>query len=220
MTMQKVDPTKIQITDFRNIGLEQRFVKYQYSREDMDPVWQAIEQVKEDQDNAFDYRKHLVGHIRHEYRLADTVKKSINALMAPLIEQYSRFHALPQTLTLGQVWVNLQNKHEFNPPHTHDGLLSFVMWMKIPYTFAQEDEGNEAKKALSGRFGFIVPEKDECKTVYLDSDSKEENTVVLFPAKLMHMVHPYHSTDEQRITVSANYYDMHVSRYAKNPDPE
>ena len=59
---------------------------------DMDPVWQAIDQVREDTDNAFDYRKHLVGHIRQEYRLADTVKKSINALMAPLIEQYSRFH--------------------------------------------------------------------------------------------------------------------------------
>ena len=203
-----MDPEKIQITDFTKLGLNQRFVRYQYERDDMTPMWQEIIKVTADTENAQDYRKHLAGHIRQEYELADTVKPQVNRLMAPLIEQYARFHQLPKKLGLGTVWVNLQKKHEFNPPHTHDGILSFVMWMQIPYTFDEEDEGNEAKKPLSGRFSFIIPDGEECKTVYLDSDKNYENTCVLFPAKLMHFVNPFYSSDGLRITVSANYYDL------------
>jgi hypothetical protein len=205
-----VDPEKIQITDFTNQGLDKRFVKYQYTREDMEPVWQEINKVIEDADNAIDYRSHLAGHIREEYQLADAVKPHVNRLLAPLIEQYSRFVTLPKALGLGSVWVNLQRKNEFNPPHTHDGLLSFVMWMKIPYAFSVEDKDNQAKKPLSGRFGFIIPVGDECKTMYLDSDSNAENTIVLFPANLMHFVNPFQSSDELRITVSANYYETNA----------
>ena len=29
-------------------------------------------------------------------------------------------------------WSNRQFKHEFNPFHSHTGILSFVVWMKIP----------------------------------------------------------------------------------------
>ena len=202
-----MDLEKIQITDFTNQGLDKRFVKYQYNRYAMDPVWQEINKVIEDADNAMDYRSHLAGHIREEYQLADTVKPHVNRLLAPLVEQYSRFHQLPKRMGLGTVWVNLQKKHEFNPPHVHYGLLSFVMWMKIPYAFSEEDKDNQAKKPLSGRFGFIIPVGDECRTMYLDSDSNAENTIVLFPANLMHFVNPFQSSDELRITVSANYYE-------------
>lgn len=205
-----VDLEKIQITDFNTIGLDQRFVRYRYEHDEMEPVWHEINEVIRNTQGAVDYRKHLAGHIKEEYQLADTVKPHVNKLLAPLIQQYARFHQLPSTLTLGNVWVNLQRKHEFNPPHTHDGLLSFVMWMRIPYTFKEEDAGNEAKKALSGRFGFIVPDNDECRTFYLDSDHDHENTVVLFPAKLMHLVNPFYSSDELRITVSANYYETNA----------
>lgn len=203
-----MDLEKIEIVDFTKQGLDQRFVRYQYERDDMIPIWHEINKVTKDTENALDYRKHLAGHIRQEYQLADTVKPHVNRLMAPLISQYGRFHTLPKKLALGTVWVNLQQKHEFNPPHTHDGMMSFVMWMQIPYTFDEEDVGNEAKKPLSGRFSFIIPEGDECKTVYLMSDKNYENTCVLFPSKLMHFVNPFYSSDGLRITVSANYYDM------------
>ena len=202
-----MDPEKIQITDFNPIGLDQHVVKCQYERDDMESIWHEINEVVENSQDAIDYRKNLAGHIREEYQLAETVKPHVNRLLAPLVEQYARFHDLPKKIGLGNVWVNLQRKHEFNPPHTHDGLISFVIWMQIPYTFGQEDEGNEAKKPLSGRFGFILPDGDECKTFYLDSDSDHENTVVLFPAKMMHFVNPFHSSDDLRITVSANYYE-------------
>ena len=29
-------------------------------------------------------------------------------------------------------WVNRQKKNEFNPPHTHDDHLSFVLYTEIP----------------------------------------------------------------------------------------
>ena len=41
-------------------------------------------------------------------------------------------------LMLFNTWVNFQKKHEFNPIHTHDGVFSFVIWHKVPFT--QKDE--------------------------------------------------------------------------------
>lgn len=33
---------------------------------------------------------------------------------------------------ISALWVNYQKQHEFNPPHDHDGKLSFVAYLQIP----------------------------------------------------------------------------------------
>ena len=38
----------------------------------------------------------------------------------------------PPEFELKSIWVNYQKQHEFNPPHHHNGLFSFVVFMKIP----------------------------------------------------------------------------------------
>ena len=206
-----VDPEKIKIIDFSRQNSEQRYVHYQYDKEDMSPLWTEVNRVLDKPESFKDYRKHLAGNIESEYQLDDTVKPHINKLLAPLVAQYNRFVELPKELVLGNVWVNFQKKHEFNPPHLHDGTLSFVIWLQIPFTHKQENKmspGRMAKLPLSGKFGFlIVQDHKEIRTCYLDSDKKEENTILLFPADMMHFVNPFYTSDDLRITISANYYD-------------
>ncbi len=33
---------------------------------------------------------------------------------------------------LTALWCNFQRQHEFNPPHDHDGKLSFVIYLSVP----------------------------------------------------------------------------------------
>ena len=33
---------------------------------------------------------------------------------------------------MSSMWVNFQRQYEFNPPHDHDGCLSFVIYLSIP----------------------------------------------------------------------------------------
>ena len=35
-------------------------------------------------------------------------------------------------LRLESLWINFSQKHDFNPPHTHSGILSFVIFCKVP----------------------------------------------------------------------------------------
>jgi len=36
-------------------------------------------------------------------------------------------------IIMNDAWVSFQNKHEFNPAHRHPGLISFVIWIDIPF---------------------------------------------------------------------------------------
>ena len=109
-----------------------------------------------------------------------------------------------------QSWVNFQKKHEYNPFHRHSGHLSFVIWYKIPYTSAEETNsgpGQGKKQNKNGCFSFLydVRPGDIQEKSYI-GDTKREGTLLLFPAGLPHLVYPFFSTDEERISFSGNLF--------------
>ena len=114
----------------------------------------------------------------------------------------------PFPLYLDSLWVNLQQKHEFNPVHDHSGIFSFVIWLQIPYTRVDEHQspGYKSNSPCSGNFNFfytnalgdIVPYSMECNIT-------KENVIYFFPSKMKHSVYPFYSTDDYRITVSGNF---------------
>ena len=53
---------------------------------------------------------------------------------------------------LDKLWVNFQNKHEFNPLHDHSGALSFVIWMRIPTSHKKQAELPHIKDANVKQF--------------------------------------------------------------------
>ena len=111
-------------------------------------------------------------------------------------------------LGVSDVWVNFQSKHEFNPAHDHSGVLSFVLWINIPYTIKEENEkspGKKSKRPLSGHFGFYYTNILGQICFYdIPADTTMENCMLIFPSKLTHTVHPFYSSDEYRISVSGN----------------
>lgn len=206
--MQEVQD--VALINFEPVGYNHGFVEHQYKSKDLKPLKQMVKQVQKNSQKYNDYRPQLAGNIKEEYQLDDSIKPHINQLLAPLIEQYGKYKPLPKHLMLGNVWVNFQRKYEFNPPHTHDGVLSFVIWLDIPYTFEEEDAmspGSKSVKPLSGRFAFNLPIGDEVKSYYPRADKTANGTILLFPSHLSHSVFPFYSSDKLRITVSANYHE-------------
>ena len=106
------------------------------------------------------------------------------------------------------MWVNFQKKYEFNPMHLHDGVMSFVIWMKIPYKYEDEMQHETAKKVnscMNGSFEFIYTNLLGAITGYQYSLSPEaEGGVLIFPSALHHVVHPFYTSDEERISISGN----------------
>jgi len=159
------------------------------------------------------YNHNLAGNIEKEFDLAHTIPQVQNyfcwlALQYKNVFQYNpRGIKSDSQIVLQDLWVNIQEKHEFNPVHNHTGLFSFVVWYDIPYTVQQELEVSPGKKSnnnLAGHFEFqYINALGEITTLPIPADKTFNGKVCFFPAQMMHCVYPFYS-DGQRITISGN----------------
>ena len=100
----------------------------------------------------------------------------------------------------GKPWYNIQKPNDYLPIHTHDGVLSYTIWLKLP---------------LSSEFVFyysgIVSQRDYIMRL----TPKDVGDFILFPATLNHGVHPFPSNDpnEIRISISGNISLQGVDDY-------
>lgn len=111
-------------------------------------------------------------------------------------------------LSLERTWINLQRKGEFLPMHNHSGLMSFVIWAKIPYLLLDEEKQQKnifLQKNMAGHFQFLYTDTlGNIRTLNLPVDKTWQGKIAVFPSKTMHCVYPFYSTDEYRFTIAGN----------------
>ena len=159
----------------------------------------------------------LAGNISESYNLIDeddyffeTVLKEISISYVNENNRVKDFQPIQNNLELylKKLWVNYQYKHEFNPMHIHGGVLSFVIWIKIP-TEAEEQHNLPFSKncntpsasdfgiAYTDILGNIQPYK-------IQLSPQDNGLMMLFPASLNHQVYPFYECDEKRVSISGN----------------
>jgi len=195
---------------FDNFG----FTKHQFKIDELIPLKEEILYIEKNFDAAVPYNSGLLGNIRREYALQTSVKY-LESLVLPYANGYiQHFYKNKMQgnskLFLKSAWVNFQKKYEFNPMHMHSGLLSFVLWIKIPYdmkTELQLSPGVNAAENMAGSFNFIYTDTmGGINTHKIEADKSMENTLIIFPAEMRHCVYPFYSSDEHRISVSGNFF--------------
>lgn len=204
---------KAQPIFFKNYG----FLKKVFTDQELAPLKAEIDIIKKDFENAKKCNFDLAGNMEQEYFLIDS-KKYVENLLLPLVAEYDHYFNFSQSMDfltqgvpiqLDKLWVNFQKKNEFNPNHRHSGFMSFVIYIKIPYTQKGENEmspGKEANKNCSGQFEFQYTNAlGDVSYHNVAVDDLQENMLLLFPAKLSHCVYPFYSSDDYRISVSGNY---------------
>ena len=163
----------------------------------------------------------LIGHIKEDYKMPG-INKSLHNYLCAVASTHRNFVSFNKKLDvlseakplyLHSFWVNYMKKHEFNPPHNHQGLYSFVIFVKIPYDLKKEenyfskirivtsleDESNTSK------FTFLNTDyHGDIKTTVVPVDKSFEGKMFMFPSKQLHMVNPFYTSDNYRITVSGN----------------
>jgi hypothetical protein len=121
----------------------------------------------------------------------------------------------PTSLKLKELWVNYQKKYEFNPFHNHSGIISFIIFGKIPFRMSDEHKvspGVVAEKNLSGVLQFFYLStnfKEPIKTREFFIDQSWEGKGLMFFSNLNHLVYPFFSSDDYRITFSGNIFLKH-----------
>jgi hypothetical protein len=159
----------------------------------------------------------LAGNIEHEYQLTECMP-IVDKYVSGLCNEYQN-HWDPQFTNhnldkrnwkLQKLWANFQTKGEFNPPHTHNGHFSFVIFLKIPYLMQDECSTVNVRNSnmpRAGMFSFqYINVFGELREAPQPVDKTFEGTIFLFPSVLTHQVYPFYTSDEKRITISGNVF--------------
>ena len=105
---------------------------------------------------------------------------------------------------LGELWINYAKKGDFNPPHIHSAIFSFVVFCKVPQTIF--DKQPESNFQHPGEIVFKYGENlnfSDCEFRVKPGDQ----LMFIFPSYLVHYVPPFY-TEDVRISVSGNLYEV------------
>lgn len=219
----RLDPNRINFLEMNGSWA----MVFRMSDDLYDYMWKRYEQG--DKDNK-DYRGELAGNISRSFGLTDPDNRIIGELLQYVatseyselirdrIKDILRMTELSNVVNtplnfainpyLCSLWANNQYKYEFNPPHDHAGILSFVMWMKIPYEYNNEKELPFVKGSNStapvGNFSFHYIHNSSCAEKIIEMDPGMNGWCALFPSTLKHSVYPFYTSDEARISISGN----------------
>jgi hypothetical protein len=184
---------------------------------ELGPIWQAVKDIQADYAMAQANNDYLTGNIEHQYQLPITehVEQVLGPRVQEYVDQFGYAHKL-QHLTMPRplkiwhkdLWVNFQQQGEFNPPHHHSGIFSFVIWLQVPYLESQElaaGPGHQGYEPQSGDFVFqYVDSLGQIRPHRMHVDQGLEGYLCVFPSELTHYVNPFYSTKELRISVAGN----------------
>ena len=187
------------------------WLELELEKNEIDYLWRCIKNKKEDA------KKNLAGNITGSYQLPDKSNWFFLNVLKPLcIEYKEQFRNLAAKLPINQIhpfflqsfWVNFQNQHEFNPMHSHGGVYSFVIWLKIPTSYFEQKKNpialNSNNNSVSN-FEFMYPNiLGLLEPFTYEMSPKLEGTMLFFPSQLRHAVYPYYNCDEERISISGN----------------
>jgi len=169
--------------------------------------------LEEGKKSKIDFKDKLAGIIEDEKGFNEEAKKQAVPYMSQYLgiydQMYQKYVLKPYDkkpeYILSALWINYQKANEFNPPHDHDGKLSFVTYLSIPEELKKEHKEYVGKSCGPGGIQFIYGDGPRDCVTY-QSFFPEEGDMFIFPAWLKHWVAPFKS-DCTRISVSGNIHD-------------
>jgi len=198
---------------FPNVGV----VEAQLPEDVVANIWTVINEAREQPE---DMKSELAGNISSSIRLDSSsplleefVTKTIPSFMDSHMQNYGPpWRAVMkegQEFTLESLWVNFQKQHEFNPPHDHSGVYSFVIWMQIPTSYAEQKklpicaESNADNHISNFAFSYTNT-LGRVSTFAYNMEKEAEGYMVMFPSTMLHQVFPFYDNDGERISISGN----------------
>ena len=196
-----------------NIGV----VEGMLPKEIMDNIWKLVNKAKKKPENM---KGELAGNINSSIRLDTTnplLENFIHKVLPAFIGNHIESYGAPWRLVMKErdqwklesFWVNFQKKHEFNPPHDHGGVYSFVIWLKIPTSYEEQRKlpiavDSNADNHISN-FAFTYTDiLGKVKTFAYNMEKEAEGYMVMFPSTLLHQVFPFYKSNGERVSISGN----------------
>jgi hypothetical protein len=173
--------------------------------------------------NKKSYNNQLAGEIENEWGIPtsivelDSFKNYIDDLSLKYLTSFAsqchyekdkipphlaRFAQRLQKAVLTSAWFNDQKDDEYNPIHNHTGILSGVLYLKIP-----EYLPSRKNKDMDGTITFVenASDTDIIMTNSTLTISPKVGDIFLFPALLKHQVYPFRTVGGRGIRRSLSF---------------
>ena len=103
---------------------------------------------------------------------------------------------------INSAWFNNQKDNEYNPSHNHGGILSGVLYLKIPeYLPARKNDYQDGSICFIGN----TSSSDDQFTSSTFSILPKVGDIFLFPATLRHLVYPFRTANDKEIRRSMSF---------------
>jgi len=198
---------------FPNVGV----VEAQLPEDVTKDIWKVIKKARKNPENM---KGELAGNISSSIRLDSSsplLEKFIGEVIPSFMDSHIQNYGAPwrtvmkegEGFNLESLWVNFQKKHEFNPPHDHSGVFSFVIWMQIPTSYAEQRklpvcaESNADNHISNFAFSYTNT-MGKVSTFAYNMEKEAEGYMVMFPSQMLHQVFPFYENDGERISISGN----------------
>ena len=119
--------------------------------------------LNEAKNNKRDFRDKLAGILEKETGYSEESKAKVVPALSNYLgvydQMYERFinkkYEKKPEYILSALWINYQKQGEYNPPHDHDGKLSFVAYLQIPDELKKENKNYIGKSCGPGGIQFV-----------------------------------------------------------------
>ena len=173
--------------------------------------------------NKESYNNQLAGEIENEWGISASIvelnsfKNYIDDLSLKYLTSFASQYNIennkipPQLVKFAQcleksvitsAWFNDQKDDEYNPIHNHTGILSGVLYLKIP-----EYLPSRKNKDTDGTISFVgnSSDTDKIMTNSTITISPKVGDIFLFPSLLKHQVYPFRTADRKGIRRSLSF---------------
>ena len=200
--------------DFPNLGYLMETVPIEL----FSKIKNCIDNIEHNPSSVSPANYKLQGHILKEVELEDLeIRALLEKYIVELFWKYDRRYDYIEhiriltadvSFEMTAPWINFQQAGEYNPIHQHSGIMSFVLWVTIPYTMEEErcvSLGRQSNNDVGGVFQFAYTNSlGRISFLEIHADKKYEGKILLFPSSLSHSVYPFYSSDKTRISISGN----------------
>jgi hypothetical protein len=186
------------------------YIQSKISKNILEQIKKDVYYVLENKDKFRKCNNNLVGNIENEYYPYES-EQILKPILFNLANEYHKHSQKDKSLVnwnIDGIWINYQKKYEYNPLHNHSGDLSFVLWVQLPYNLEEELQLLNSKNSNSpsnSMFKFVYTDfLGEINSLPIHLDKSSEGTIVIFPSSLNHIVYPFYTSDDYRISIAGN----------------
>ena len=195
--------------DLPNYGV----IEGQLEQEDLDYVWKLIHKYAPKSEWEGNRLLSIEDVNDKQWSLADDDQLFANAVLMPMTQKYFDTYGCPfkiksthdHGLAFSRFWCRASHEGDYQSIHDHQGIFTFVVWLKIPFDSEVESMVQPGFRPEAGDFVLVYPDTcGQLKKQNYKLNESMEGKIVFFPSDINHIVYPHFTTTEWRISIAGD----------------